>query len=135
MPTKFLTSLNPAAKGTKLYSILKLKCPRCQEADLFLTRNPYRLKMFDKMPKKCPVCGEDFERESGFYWGGMMISHATTTLIAVIVHIIVYYFAGWDIAPNVISIVAVILILFPIVFRNSRAIWINIFVNYDGTRK
>ncbi len=83
------------------------------------------------MPENCPVCGEDFQRESGFYWGAMMVSHATTTLIAVIVHAIVYYFAGWDIAANIISLVSVIIILFPIVFRSSRAIWINIFVNYD----
>ncbi|MBA3705367.1 MAG: hypothetical protein H0W84_05560 [Bacteroidetes bacterium] len=65
----------------------------------------------------------------------MMVSHATTTLVAVIVHAIVYYFAGWEIAPNVISIVAVILIMFPVVFRNSRAIWINIFVNYNPDYK
>lgn len=132
---KFLTSINPLKKGTKLYSILKLKCPRCQQGNLFLNKNPYNLKMFDKMPDKCPVCKEDFIRESGFYWGGMMVSHATTTLIAVIVHAIVYAFAGWEIAPNVIAIVSVILIMFPVVFRNSRAIWINIFVKYDENFK
>ncbi len=87
------------------------------------------------MPDKCPVCGEDFVRESGFYWGAMMVSHATTTLVAVIVHLIVYYFVGWDIVPNVISIVSIILIMFPAVFRNSRAIWINFFVDYDPTIK
>lgn len=132
---KLLKSLNPFRKGTKLYSIIKLKCPRCQEGNLFLTKNPYNLKMFDKMPDKCPVCGEDFLRESGFYWGAMMVSHATTTLIAVLVHLIVFYFAGWEIAPNVISIIAVILIMFPVVFRTSRAIWINFFVDYNSTIK
>lgn len=135
MLKKLLRSINPVAKGTKLYSIVKLKCPRCQEGNLFLNQNPYNLKMFDKMPDKCRVCGEDFLRESGFYWGAMMVSHATTTLVAVIVHAIVYYFAGWEIAPNVISIITVILVLFPIVFRNSRAIWINIFVKYNGDYK
>lgn len=91
--------------------------------------------MFDKMPDKCPVCGEDFLRESGFYWGAMMVSHATTTIIAVIVHLIVYSFVGWDIIPNIVSIIAVILIMFPIVFRNSRAIWINFFVDYNPNLK
>ena|ERR1019366_5324324 len=119
-------------KGTKLYSVLKLKCPRCQEGNLFLNRNPYNLKMFDKMPDRCPVCGEDFVRESGFFWGAMMVSHAFTTVIAVVVHLIVFYFYGWDIAPNIIAIITIILILFPIVFRTSRAIWINIFVDYDA---
>jgi uncharacterized protein (DUF983 family) len=116
---------------TKLYSIIKLKCPHCHQGNLFLTNNPYNLKMFDKMPDRCPVCGEDFVRESGFYWGAMMVSHATTTLVAVIVHLIVYSFVGWEIAPNIISIISVILIIFPVVFRNSRAIWINFFVKYD----
>ena len=119
-------------KGSKLYSIVRLKCPRCQEGDLFLNKNPYNLKMFDKMPDKCTVCGEDFVRESGFYWGAMMFSHATTTLIAVVVHLIVFHYYGWDIAPNVIAIITIILLLFPIVFRNSRAIWINIFVKYNS---
>lgn len=118
-------------KGTKLYSILKLKCPRCQEGDLFLTHNPYNLKMFDKMPDKCSVCGEDFLRESGFYWGAMMVSHATTTLIAVFVHLIVFQFYGWEAIPNIVGLITVIVSLFPMVFRNSRAIWINIFVDYN----
>ena len=129
---KFLRSINPLKKGTKLYSIVKLKCPHCQTGNLFLTKNPYNLKLFDKMPDKCPVCGEDFVRESGFYWGAMMVSHASTTVIAIIVHVIVYYFYGWEIAPNVIGITSVILLFFPMVFRNSRAIWINFFVRYDS---
>lgn len=122
-------------KGTKLYSILRLKCPRCQEGNLFLTQNPYNLKMFDKMPDRCLVCGEDFVRESGFYWGAMMVSHATTTVVAVVVHMTVFFFVAWEIAPNIISIVSVILILFPVVFRNSRAIWINFFVKYNSDIK
>jgi hypothetical protein len=91
--------------------------------------------MFDKMPDRCLVCGEDFVRESGFYWGAMMVSHATTTLVAVVVHMTVFFFVGWEIAPNIISIVSVILILFPVVFRNSRAIWINFFVKYNSDIK
>ncbi|MES2590394.1 MAG: DUF983 domain-containing protein [Bacteroidota bacterium] len=83
------------------------------------------------MPDKCTVCLVDLVRESGFYWGAMMVSHATTTIIAVIVHMIVFYFYGWEIAPNVISIVTIILLLFPMIFRNSRAIWINFFIDYD----
>lgn len=122
---------NPFKKGTKLYSILKLKCPKCQEGDLFINKNPYKIKDLDKMPLKCPVCGEDFYRETGFFYGAMMISHATTTLIAVIVHITVFHFYGWAIAPNILSLLTILIISFPLVFRSSRAIWINFFVKYD----
>lgn len=122
---------NPFKKGRKLYSIIKLKCPRCHEGALFLNKNPYKLKDLDKMPKNCPACGEDFYRETGFYYGAMMISHATTTVIAVIVHAIVFYFYGWEIAPNLIALLTLLIVSFPLVFRSSRAIWINFFVKYD----
>lgn len=60
-----------------------------------------------------------------------MISHATTTVIAVIVHVTVFYFYGWEIAPNLIALLVVLLGLFPVVFRTSRAIWINLFTKYN----
>ena len=89
------------------------------------------------MPGKCPVCGEDFEREPGFYWGAMMVSHATTTAIAVVIHVTSFYFYGWDVLPSIITNIVTLLILIPVIFRNSRAALINIFVNYDkvGTKQ
>ena len=118
-------------KGAKLYSILRLKCPRCQEGNLFEVKNPYRLKYLDKMPHYCPECGEDFQRETGFYYGAMMISHGSTTLIAVINHLIVFHFYGWEIAPNLFSLLTILILFFPLVFRSSRAIWLNFFIKYD----
>jgi hypothetical protein len=83
------------------------------------------------MPHYCPKCGENLQREVGFYYGAMMVSHATTTLIAVVVHLTVFHFYGWEIAPNLISITSIIIIMFPVIFRISRAIWINMFSKYD----
>ncbi len=122
---------NPLKKGSKLYSILRLKCPKCQEGNLFTYKNAYNLNKLDKMPMKCPVCGEDFYRETGFYYGAMMISHATTTIIAVAVHLTVFHFYGWEIAPNIITLLVILVGLFPLIFRSSRAIWINFFVKYN----
>jgi len=129
---KYIRDLNPFRKGKKIYSVIWLKCPRCQEGDLFEVKNPYRFKYLDKMPHYCPKCGEDFQREVGFYYGAMMISHATTTVIAVINHAIVFYFRGWDLAPNLISIITILIVFFPVIFRSSRAIWINMFSKYDA---
>jgi len=126
---------NPFKKGTKFYSIFRQKCPRCQEGDLFTVRNPYRLRHLDKMPHYCSVCGEDLQREVGFYYGAMMISHGTTTVIAVIVHFTIFHFYGWELAPNLISLLVILNGLFPIVFRSSRAIWINFFSKYDPKAK
>lgn len=118
-------------RRSKTYSVLRLKCPRCHQGDLFSNKNPYNLSDLDKMPDYCPDCGEDFQREVGFYYGAMMVSHATTTVIAVVVHAIVFYFYGWAIAPNLISITVIIVVFFPVIFRISRAIWINMFSKYD----
>lgn len=118
-------------KGSKLYSILFLKCPKCQEGDLFLHKNPYQLKTLDKMPDHCAVCGENLQRETGFYYGAMMISHATTTALSLSVHALVYPFYGWEILPNLIPILVLFISLFPIIFRTSRAVWINIFVSFQ----
>lgn len=125
---------SPIKKGTRLYSILYLKCPQCQEGNLFVGKNPYDVKQFDKMPERCPVCGEDFVRETGFYWGAMMVSHATTTVLAVIIHIIVHLFYGWEIIPNIVAFLTVFSVLIPVIFRSSRAIWINLFVKYHSRK-
>ncbi|MBP7808141.1 MAG: DUF983 domain-containing protein [Bacteroidia bacterium] len=117
-------------RGTKLYSIMLWKCPRCHKGNLFLNNNPYNLKMLDKMPDCCPVCKLDFVREVGFYYGAMMISHALTTVIAVIVHLTVFHYYAWEIAPHLIYLISIILVLFPVVFRTARTIWINLFVKY-----
>ena len=87
--------------------------------------------MLDKMPKRCSVCDLDLVREVGFYYGAMMISHALTTVIAVIVHFTVFHFYGWEIAPHLIILLSIILGLFPVVFRVARAIWINLFIKYE----
>jgi len=118
-------------KGSILNSVLRLKCPRCQRGNLFLNKNPYNFNTLDKMPHYCLKCGEDLQREVGFYYGAMMISHATTTLIAVIVHFTVFQFYGWEIAPNLIALLTVLVVLMPVIFRTSRAIWINMFSKYD----
>ena len=119
-------------KGTKSYSILHLKCPKCQKGNLFLCANPYKLRQFDKMYTECPVCSLDLKRENGYYWGAMMISHAITTIIGVLLHAFFICFYGWDsMVLSLIIFVILILLLIPVIFRVSRAVWINIFVNYN----
>jgi uncharacterized protein (DUF983 family) len=118
-------------KGSKLYSVFRLKCPRCQEGNLFTNKNPYNFFTLDKMPHYCPDCGQDLQKEVGFYYGAMMISHASTTVIGVAVHLTVFQFYGWEIKPNLIALLTVLLVLMPVIFRTSRAIWINIFTSYD----
>lgn len=117
-------------EGTKLYSIARLKCPRCHKGNLFLSPNPYSFSDIDKMPDNCPVCGQKYWLEPGFYYGAMYISYALTIALSVSVFvamIVLWHFdMYWYLGINSTAI----LLLFPPIFRVSRAIWANIFIKY-----
>ncbi len=117
-------------KETKLYSILNAKCPKCHEGDFFETRNPYALKKFDKMHKKCPVCGEDFERETGFYYGAMYVSYGVAVVFGLAVFLLMCVVLKFEEITFIITFALLQLILMPVFYRTARLIWINVFVRY-----
>ncbi|MFT4603040.1 MAG: hypothetical protein ACI857_003227 [Arenicella sp.] len=120
-------------KGTKLYSIVKGTCPKCQETDLFKSKNPYNLSKVMEMNDECPNCGQSFRPEPGFYFGAMFVSYGlgVALFIATIVAILILApetGPGWMFA----WVLGVILISAPLSYRMSRKIWINFFVKYEG---
>jgi uncharacterized protein (DUF983 family) len=70
-------------KGTKLYSILKLKCPRCQIGNLFSNPGLIVFSKILEMPDKCPHCKQDFKQEPGFYTAALWISYPMVLIIFV----------------------------------------------------
>jgi hypothetical protein len=125
-------------KGTKIYSILTMTCPRCQEGELFIKKSAYS-KGMTEMHKRCPNCGEPFEREPGFYYGAAYVSYGLTVAlwIAVLVALIVFDAIGlisFSFMENPILYLSIgiglLLVLLPVLYRLSRAIWINFFVKY-----
>ncbi|MDX2173839.1 MAG: DUF983 domain-containing protein [Bacteroidota bacterium] len=118
-------------KGTKIYSILGNKCPRCQEGDFFISKNPYDLKKFDKMHERCPVCNEQFEKEPGFFYGAMYVNYALTVAVGVGWFILVYLIYGFDPVIYCVSFSIGLLFILPWMYRTGRLTWINFFVKYD----
>lgn len=121
-------------KGTKMYSIVNLKCPKCHEGDLFLSANPYSMKNFAGMPEKCPVCAQQYVLESGFYWGSMYINYIGSVAVGGIVFLLTYYLTNISFLGIIIIMAVLLILLSPLLFRFSRAAWINIFVKYDATK-
>ena len=117
-------------KGTKAHSIAHLKCPRCQEGDLFETGTFSFQKSFD-MPENCPVCGQKYFLGPGFYYGAMFISYIITGWYALFLVGGLILLAGldWEVAFGIM--VVTMAILFVWFFRLSRAVWINFNVKYD----
>lgn len=126
-------------KGTKLYSILWFKCPRCHEGDLYDCKNPYVLGELTNMKKTCDHCGESFTREPGFYFGAAYVSYALTVAlwVAVLVALMTFDAIGlisFGFFDNpltfIITGVVSLVLLLPVLYRLSRSIWINFFVKY-----
>lgn len=122
-------------KDTGLYSIANNKCPRCHEGNFFIKNNPYKLRQFDKMNDHCNICGEQFEREVGFYYGAMYASYGITVLFGIIVFAIMCVLLNFDTMVFLIVFSILQILLMPVFYRISRLAWINIFVKYRGRAK
>ncbi len=114
---------------TRLYSILANKCPRCHKGNFFETGNPYDLKRFTKMNGQCPVCKEDFNRETGFYFGAAYVSYGLTVGFGIGLYLLLCVWGNVDTGPFVIIFSLLLIALLPLFFRLSRLIWINLFVH------
>ncbi len=117
-------------KGTKAYSILKMKCPRCQEGDLFETGSFSFKKSFD-MPEICSACGQKYFLEPGFYYGAMFISYVITGFFSLAFTGFCILVLGFSINASFAILILILAVLFVWIFRLARAIWINSNVRYN----
>jgi uncharacterized protein (DUF983 family) len=116
---------------SKLYSIARLKCPRCHKGNLFLKSNPYSFRGAMDMPDRCPVCDQDFKMEPGFYIGALWTSFPIVIFIMAILSILLLVYAEMDMNWFFATITLILLSMQPIIIRIARAIWIHIFVDYQ----
>ncbi|MCX6181801.1 MAG: DUF983 domain-containing protein [Bacteroidetes bacterium] len=118
-------------KGSKAYSILKMKCPRCHDGDIFFNANPYVLSQFGKMHDRCPVCDLKYDMEPGFFLGAMYVSYGLGIAVAFPSGFIFSQLFPDLKLYQVIGLVLIeIILLMPILYYLSRSIWLNIFVAY-----
>jgi len=88
------------------------------------------------MHPNCPVCGESYEPEPGYYFGAMYVSYAINVAIMVAVWIAceVLFRDGIGVWWVVLFTILIGLSLTPVIFRISRLGWINMFVKYDSAK-
>ena len=124
-----------------LWSMLTMKCPRCRRGEMFNSNSSYRklsLKNIFAMPENCPVCGQKYDMEPGFWYGTSYVSYALTVALSVAT------FVAWVVLIGVsvkdgdnriywwLGINAVVLIVAqPWLMRFSRVLYIRFFVSYD----
>ena len=117
-------------------SVLTNRCPKCREGKLFTNPNPYDFRTTMRMPGHCPVCGQAFELQTGFYFGTGYVSYGLSILFCALSFITWFLTIGvsandnrlfWWLGINGV----VLLVLQPLLQRLSRSIWIACFVRYD----
>ncbi|SFS59471.1 DUF983 domain-containing protein [Lutibacter maritimus] len=118
-------------KGTKLYSILHNKCPKCHEGDFMKEKNIFKLQNAFKMHESCSNCGLKYMMEPSFFYGAMYVNYGLTVGLAIATFAISVLFFNLTLLESFIPIVIVLLLTTPITIRLSRIIWINIFVHFD----
>lgn len=120
-------------KGSKLYSIGRIKCPHCHEGEFLLTRNLYDLSHAGDLRDGCPVCHRKFSPEPGFYYGGMFVSYALAVALCAAIYVAVGVVAPNSGATTHIGwVLGGLLVLSPVLYALSKVIWANLFIHYKG---
>ena len=122
-------------KGSKLYSILTGTCPQCQNESMYVDQNLLHVQNCIKMNENCSHCGLKYQIEPSFFYGAMYVSYGLNVAVGIAAFIISYVFFKTDLKTAFIAIIVSILILFPVVLRLARSIYINMFVSYDAVLK
>ena len=117
-------------KGTKLFSIIYGKCPKCHEGDFFkygFTFNPSKIT---KLHENCSNCGLKYMMEPSFFYGAMYVNYGITVAISVLVFLIAKLGFDLTLLSSFLTVLAALVLLAPINLRLSRILWINLFVSY-----
>jgi uncharacterized protein (DUF983 family) len=117
-------------KGTKLFSILKSKCPKCHEGDFFLEKGSFRLKNITKIHDTCPKCNLKYMMEPSFFYGAMYVAYGVSVGMSILTFLITNLIFNFELLASFLAIVILLIACTPFSLRLSRLIWINIFVAY-----
>lgn len=120
-------------KGYKIYSILTGRCPRCHQESMYQEPNAYKTTRTLKMNERCSSCGLKYQIEPSFFFGAMYTSYGVGVAIGVAVFILTYGFVESKPIYSFYSIAGALILLFPVIARLGRNLWINFFINYDPT--
>lgn len=117
-------------KGSKLYSILKNKCPRCHDGSFFKYPVSINFKKVTQLHENCPSCDLKYMMEPSFFFGAMYVNYALAVALVIGIFIIAKVLIGLTILQSFVAIIVISLLVTPFTLRLSRIIWINLFVNY-----
>lgn len=87
------------------------------------------------MKKECEKCGQKYEPETGFYYGAMYVSYFLSIFFMFIPAGILYLAFDLSLEFLIGVVIGIYIFAYPLLFRWSRNIWLNIFVKFDSELK
>lgn len=104
---------------SRLWAVLRLRCPRCLQGMLF--------RGFLTMRAECPACGLKFGREDGYYTSAMIVSYALSVPVLGAIFALLYalFTPQWTLITVWFVSLPVFVPFVLIIFRYSRAIWMT----------
>ena len=126
----FIIKILMLKKGSKIYSILRGKCPRCHEGNFFKYTFTMNIFKVNKIEKKCSQCDLKYMIEPAFYFGALYVSYGITVAICIVTFIISKIIFDLALLPTFIAVFIVLILFIPVNLRLSRILWINMFINY-----
>ena len=114
----------------RILAILRMRCPRCHKGRLFINQNPYNIKQLTKMPVSCECCGQLTQPETGFYYGAMYVSYALCIAIGFLNYFVFEKGFGASGVNFLILNTLVLFLLWPVIFRYARVLYLYIFVRH-----
>lgn len=119
-------------KGSKLYSILTGKCPKCHGESMYVNPNPFAIMDILKIRERCSNCNTRYRMEPSFFFGAMYVSYGVGVAFSVAAFVISFLILGLNLTTTFVIIIATLIVFMPFIMRVSRNIWINLFMHYDG---
>ncbi len=118
-------------KGSLLFGILKMRCPRCHEGKLF-ENTILSFKGSFEMVEDCPVCDQNFMPEPGFYYGAMLVSYILSSFFCLSFVYFCKLVLGYSTNKSFLLLILICSFAFIWVYRIARSIWINVHIPYSG---
>ena len=118
-------------KGTKLYSILNGKCPRCNEGAFFKYNFTFNPSKVTKLHENCSNCHLKYMIEPSFFYGAMYVNYGITVQFPSVLFLVAKLIFNGSLLQAFAAIFIALIVLAPVNLRLSRIIWIHMFVAFD----
>ena len=120
-----------------ILNLFLCKCPRCRVGDMFVEKNPWKLRTTMKMHKTCPACGQPFDIEVGFYYGSSYVSYALSVALSALSFVLWWFTIGFSLHDNRFFFwlgfnTLLLIAAQPYLMRVARTGWLAFFVRYNN---